>query len=74
MIMIDCDNENGFCVNKDGRYRCRCNDGFEEGNDDGTVCNDIDECADPNACAANADCSNTPGAWVGNHYRSEKIF
>ena len=62
----DCDNINGFCVNKDGKYRCRCNDGFEEGNDEGTVCNDYDECAGENGghnCHADAECTNTPGAY-----------
>ena len=62
----DCDTLNGFCVNKDGRYRCRCNEGFEEGNDEGTVCNDYDECAGENGghnCHDDAACVNTPGAF-----------
>ena len=33
----DCDAVNGYCVNKEGKYKCRCNDGFFEGNDKGTV-------------------------------------
>ena len=34
----NCDAENGFCVNKPGKFRCRCNDGFSEVSDDGSVC------------------------------------
>ena len=50
-------------MNKPGKFRCKCNDGFEEGNDDGSIYNDIDECDDPNTCHANADCVNIPGSF-----------
>ena len=39
-LLNDCDMENGYCVNKPGKHRCRCNDGFFEANDDGTNCTD----------------------------------
>ena len=41
----DCDMTNGFCVNKEGKHRCRGNEGFFEANEDGTNCTDWDECA-----------------------------
>ena len=50
--------DNSFCKNTDGSYKCKCNDGFLL-NDDGTACNDVDECTDgTNTCdAATQECN-----------------
>ena len=53
-----------FCVNKPEKLRCRCNDGFSDGSDDGSVCLDIDECAkEKDECSDNAVCNNSHGSY-----------
>ncbi|XP_043926091.1 slit homolog 1 protein-like isoform X2 [Protopterus annectens] len=54
---------NGKCTRLSkpvGGYLCTCAAGFT-GN--GTVCNDIDECAIPSSCPSNSKCTNTPGSF-----------
>ena len=68
-----CGANNADCVNLIGSYNCSCQEGFTgDGFDpiwliqrmDFTGCEDIDECEEQtDDCDANADCTNTIGAW-----------
>ncbi|XP_009783202.1 wall-associated receptor kinase 2 [Nicotiana tabacum] len=58
--------ENSMCVDSDtgvGGYRCNCNSGYEGNPYIGFGCQDIDECADPNANSCEKICINTPGSY-----------
>ncbi|XP_060202445.1 wall-associated receptor kinase 2-like [Lycium barbarum] len=58
--------DNSQCVDSDtgnGGYRCNCNRGYEGNPYIGTGCQDIDECADPNANSCEQICVNTPGSY-----------
>ena len=51
------------CNNTFGSYECLCDEGFLM-NNDGTVCNDIDECTvTPNICGGLGTCENTIGSY-----------
>ena len=74
-LLNNCDMVNGYCVNKPGKFRCRCNDGFFEANDEGTNCTDWNECEGENGgnnCDVNADCLNIDGSF--NCTRKEGFF
>ncbi|KAG0555123.1 hypothetical protein KC19_12G146300 [Ceratodon purpureus] len=73
-----CNNNIGICSDNSqcfdvshvlygGGHSCKCNEGFEgDGYRNGTGCFDVNECGiSPvsNACAAQAICTNTPGAY-----------
>ncbi|KAL4229260.1 Mucin-4 [Mactra antiquata] len=47
-----------ICTNTEGSYECSCNDGFVQ---NGTQCNDIDECSGQNDCSQL--CTNTVGSY-----------
>ncbi|OIT32886.1 PREDICTED: wall-associated receptor kinase 2-like [Nicotiana attenuata] len=58
--------ENSMCVDSDtgvGGYRCNCNSGYEGNPYIGSGCQDIDECADPNANSCENICINIPGSY-----------
>ncbi|XP_009601376.1 wall-associated receptor kinase 2-like [Nicotiana tabacum] len=58
--------ENSRCVDSDtglGGYRCNCNSGYQGNPYIGPGCQDIDECADPNANSCEKICVNTPGSY-----------
>lgn len=51
--------ENSFCVDTEGSYKCSCKNGFKR---EGDVCVDEDECAnDAHFCDEHAECINTIG-------------
>ncbi|XP_051741393.1 adhesion G protein-coupled receptor E2-like isoform X5 [Ctenopharyngodon idella] len=50
-------------INPDGSYNCSCNEGFRMSSITG-VCEDIDECKDPDVCGTNATCYNYPGSYI----------
>ncbi|XP_047259510.1 wall-associated receptor kinase 2-like [Capsicum annuum] len=57
---------NSQCVDSDtglGGYRCSCNSGYEGNPYIGSGCQDIDECADPNANSCEKICINMPGSY-----------
>ncbi|CAB3403508.1 unnamed protein product [Caenorhabditis bovis] len=49
------------CINKDGSFECVCKEGFI--GDPSTLCEDIDECKNPESCGPNSRCTNTPGGY-----------
>ncbi|KAK4359592.1 hypothetical protein RND71_021821 [Anisodus tanguticus] len=58
--------DNSQCVDSDtdlGGYRCSCNSGYDGNPYIGSGCQDIDECADPNANSCEQICINTPGSY-----------
>ncbi|XP_071941000.1 uncharacterized protein [Antedon mediterranea] len=52
---------NSTCMNIPGSFMCSCNNGFY-GN--GFMCQNYDECSDPNTCDVNAVCRDTIGSFV----------
>ena len=54
-----CD-ENASCSNNHGSFACACNSGWI-GN--GIACENVDECLNADACPANSDCHDQPGAY-----------
>ena len=59
----NCD-KNASCMNFDGGFECKCNDGFSGS---GENCHDIDECSNRlNACQEIAKCENTVGSFECN--------
>ncbi|PAA47595.1 hypothetical protein BOX15_Mlig002622g2, partial [Macrostomum lignano] len=56
----NCHRSYATCTDTPGRYKCTCHQGFT-GN--GTVCEDVDECKNKNACYFNATCTNTIGSF-----------
>ena len=65
----NCDNDVGICTNIIGGtelFTCSCpSTGYNDINNDGTECIDIDECADGTAeCDENASCINIPGTFI----------
>eukprot|EP00961_Rhodomonas_salina_P297775 3937488-Rhodomonas_salina.1 len=49
------------CNNTNGSFACLCSPGYEG---DGTVCKDVDECAEGvHTCHATANCNNTAGSF-----------
>ena len=60
-FMDDCQ-ENSFCENTDGSYKCTCNLGYQYDNLR-RMCGDFNECkSDLHDCDANAKCINTYGS------------
>ncbi|XP_055812644.1 wall-associated receptor kinase 2-like [Solanum dulcamara] len=58
--------DNSQCVDSNtsiGGYRCNCNSGYVGNPYIGSGCQDIDECADPNANSCETICINTPGSY-----------
>ncbi|XP_009798995.1 putative wall-associated receptor kinase-like 16 [Nicotiana sylvestris] len=58
---------NSKCVDSDtglGGYRCSCNEGYEGSPYLSPGCQDIDECADPNANSCEKTCTNIPGSYI----------
>ncbi|XP_039624946.1 latent-transforming growth factor beta-binding protein 3 isoform X1 [Polypterus senegalus] len=54
--------EGGHCVNLPGYYKCECYSGYKSKSHRQNVCEDIDECLDPNICP-NERCENRPGSY-----------
>ena len=53
------------CVNDHGSAACVCLSGFRDVNGDGNTCEQIDECVTlPDACHADAKCTDTVGSWT----------
>uniref|UniRef100_A0A8C5CZ95 Latent transforming growth factor beta binding protein 3 n=1 Tax=Gadus morhua TaxID=8049 RepID=A0A8C5CZ95_GADMO len=50
----------GRCVNLPGSYKCECHKGFKAHRTQ--TCEDVNECADPNACPGEQ-CENRPGSY-----------
>ena len=58
VLVNDCIAE-AVCSNTDGSFTCACNASFNDVKGDGTVCDQIDECADgTDTCHENASCTN----------------
>ena len=57
-----CDTANGDCLNIPGGYNCECKEGYADTNNDGTSCDEIDECQDVNmyVCQEFSGCVNLP--------------
>ena len=61
-FMDDCQ-ENSYCENTDGSFKCTCNLGYEYDNLR-RMCGDLNECkSDLHFCDANAKCINTYGSY-----------
>nr|XP_049597987.1 latent-transforming growth factor beta-binding protein 3 isoform X4 [Syngnathus scovelli] len=52
----------GQCVNLPGSYKCECHSGFKSRSHRHPVCEDINECLNPDTCP-NEQCDNTPGSY-----------
>ncbi|MEZ4272891.1 MAG: EGF domain-containing protein [Myxococcota bacterium] len=53
------------CTNTVGKFTCTCPAGYADINSDGTLCTDIDECAEnTDSCDGVALCTNTPGSFT----------
>uniref|UniRef100_A0A7N6AUX7 Latent-transforming growth factor beta-binding protein 3 n=1 Tax=Anabas testudineus TaxID=64144 RepID=A0A7N6AUX7_ANATE len=52
----------GQCVNLPGSYKCECHSGFRSKSHRHPVCEDINECLNPETCP-NEQCENTPGSY-----------
>ncbi len=56
--------EEASCVMSGDEPRCECPDGYTDPRGDGSVCQDIDECANENGgCDPLLECKNTPGGF-----------
>ncbi|MGH0148738.1 UNVERIFIED_CONTAM: hypothetical protein FKN15_038880 [Acipenser sinensis] len=53
--------DGGRCVNQPGFYKCDCYPGYKSKSPRHPICEDIDECLDPNMCP-NERCENRPGS------------
>ncbi|XP_052238542.1 neurogenic locus notch homolog protein 1-like [Dreissena polymorpha] len=55
----------GYCIVEDEKASCKCNSGFELGND-ALSCHDINECLNStlNKCSSGATCTNTHGSFL----------
>ena len=62
-----CDDVQGICHNNAGSYTCTCATGYQimDGETEGYVCEDIDECLGSNMCHADATSDNTVGSYTG---------
>ncbi|KAL8617136.1 hypothetical protein ACOMHN_014306 [Nucella lapillus] len=58
--------QHGTCLNTEGSYKCTCSDGYVT-DDDESVCEDIDECAD-NSTGCTQLCQNTQGSFLCDCY------
>uniref|UniRef100_A0A4X1TFB2 Latent-transforming growth factor beta-binding protein 2 n=1 Tax=Sus scrofa TaxID=9823 RepID=A0A4X1TFB2_PIG len=53
----------GLCLNTEGSFTCSaCESGYWV-NEDGTACEDVDECADPQSRCLGGECKNTAGSY-----------
>ena len=61
-----CDGAQGICHNNAGSYTCTCATGYQtvDGETEGYVCEDTDECLGSNVCHADATCDNTVGSYT----------
>ena len=50
----------GHCVDTEGSYECRCNEGYSG---DGEVCANYNECAGGDVCGAHTDCTDSVGSF-----------
>ena len=63
-------NDEATCDNFPGGFNCTCNEGWTAGPNNGTHCENVDECTEVdvdgfalNDCHANATCTDTMGSW-----------
>ena len=63
----NCDNDNADCTNIDTSpgFYCTCHDGFDDQNNDGSLCVDRNECTNgEHNCDEHAQCTNTDGSYT----------
>ena len=58
-----CGPAGSICLNQAGNYSCFCPLGYTNNGQDGTFCQDVDECADQAKCGAYGTCKNIPGGF-----------
>ncbi|XP_007948559.2 complement component C1q receptor [Orycteropus afer afer] len=51
------------CTNTDGSFHCSCEEGYMVAGEDGTQCQDMDECTGPGGGPCGGLCFNTPGSF-----------
>ncbi|XP_006860813.1 PREDICTED: complement component C1q receptor [Chrysochloris asiatica] len=51
------------CTNTDGSFHCSCEKGYVLAGEDGTQCQDVDECTGPEASPCEGLCFNIPGSF-----------
>ncbi|XP_071482117.1 uncharacterized protein [Diadema antillarum] len=56
-----CDAVSEVCMNTDGSFSCMCRTGFVQ---NGSVCQDVNECETQGVCGTNAVCTNTAGSYM----------
>ncbi|XP_006902962.1 PREDICTED: complement component C1q receptor-like [Elephantulus edwardii] len=51
------------CINTEGSFHCSCDEGYTAAGEDGTQCEDLDECADQRSSPCEGLCFNVPGSF-----------
>ncbi|XP_060071909.1 uncharacterized protein LOC132551782 [Ylistrum balloti] len=59
-----CQPDRADCTNTFGSFNCTCHEGYVMAEGSRTICEDINECDNPDACSPYAECFNRPGDFV----------